>query len=74
MHMQTYMYTPISADVELQMLKQYFVNIVDGESQDGPTVAIDLELDISLYFSIRILWHTPYSCHTRVWGAQTCPY
>ena len=21
-----------------------------------------------------ILWHTPYSCHTRVWGAHTCPY
>ena len=51
------MYTTISADVELQMLKQYFVNMVDGESQEGPTVAIDLELDISLYFSIRTLVH-----------------
>ena len=72
------MYTTISADVELQMLKQYFVNMVDGESQDGPTVAIDLELDISLYFSIRTLVHNivAYSVllsHSGL-GGHTCPY
>ena len=44
------MYTTISGVVELQMLKQYFVNMVDSESQDRPTVAIDLNLIFHYFF------------------------